>query len=167
MATVYGKEVGISNNDLIAAILMIQFVGVPSSFIFGPLAMKIGPKNGLYITLIIYTIVTAFSYFMTNAIHFWILAFGISIAQGASQALSRSIYATMVPSHRASEFFGFYSVSSKFAGILGPLMFGVISQVTGGSRNSIIFICLLFLVGMALLYKVDIEKGKQESLAAS
>ncbi|SME93955.1 MFS transporter [Pseudobacteriovorax antillogorgiicola] len=165
LATVYGKEVGISNDHLIAAVLMIQVVGVPSSFIFGPLAMKIGPKNGLYITLVIYTVLTIGSYWMTTALHFWVLAIGVALVQGASQALSRSIYALMVPKHRASEFFGFFSVSSKFAGILGPLMFGVISQLTGGSRNSLIFICLLFVVGIFCLTKVDIQKAQQEALA--
>ena len=166
MATVYGKEVGISNDDLIAAILMIQFVGVPAAFIFCPLAMKIGPKNGLYITLSVYTVMTALSYFMKETWHFWALAFAVALVQGASQALSRSIYATMVPQHRASEFFGFFSVSSKIAGIFGPLIFGIVSQLFGSSRSSLIFVCLLFVVGIICLMKVDVEQGKIEAQKA-
>ena len=164
MATVYGKEVGISNDDLIAAILMIQFVGVPASFIFGPIAMKLGPKVGLYITLFIYTAMSALSYFMSETWHFWGLAVAVALVQGASQALSRSIYAVMVPAKRASEFFGFFSVSSKFAGVVGPLVFGILSQAFGSSRISLIFVCLLFVVGIGFLYKVDIEQGKAEAL---
>ncbi len=163
LSTIYGKEMGIGNQDLMAALVMVQFLGVPASFIFGPLAMKIGPKIGLYITLVVYLIITIFSYFMSEAIHFWILAIGISLVQGASQALSRSIYTLMVPEHRAGEFFGFYSVSSKFAGIFGPLLFAVISKMSEDSRGAIIFIGLLFIIGITLLRFVDIEQGQKEA----
>ena len=166
MAAIYGKEVGIGNNDLIAAIVMIQFVGVPFSFIFGPLAMKIGAKRGLYVALSVYLVVSILGYFMTSKTEFWILAFGIAMVQGAAQALSRSLFSLLVPPSRSGEFFGFYSVSSKFAGIFGPLMFGLVSQLAGESRLSILFIGFLFIAGMALLSFVDIEKGRWEALQA-
>ena len=159
MATIYGKEVGIGNNDLIAAIVAVQFIGVPCSFLFGPLAMKIGPKNGLYITLFVYLILSCFAYFMTSATEFWILAVGLATVQGASQALSRSIFSQMLPASRAGEFFGFYSVSSKFAGIIGPLAFGIISSMAGASRSSLLFIVGLFALGIILLYFVNIKEG--------
>lgn len=165
LATVYGKEVGISNDDLIAAILMIQFVGVPATFLFGPISKRIGAKLSLYITLIVYTALTAGSYFMSESWHFWVLAIGVALVQGAAQALSRSIYALMIPKNRTSEFFGFFSVSSKVAGIFGPLIFGIISQFTGDSKNSLIIICIIFLIGIALLAKVDIKAGQIEAQA--
>ena len=101
---------------------------------------------------------------MSETWHFWGLAVAVALVQGASQALSRSIYAVMVPANRASEFFGFFSVSSKFAGVVGPLVFGILSQAFGSSRISLIFVCLLFVVGIGCLYKVDIEQGKAEAL---
>lgn len=166
LSSIYGKEMGIGNEDLMAALVMVQFVGVPASFLFGPLAMKIGPKKGLYVTLFIYLSITIFAYFISTALHFWILALGISLVQGASQALSRSIYALMVPKHRAGEFFGFYSISSKFAGIFGPLIFAFITSYAGSSQGSIIFISILFIIGIALLWFVDLEQGRKEALQA-
>jgi UMF1 family MFS transporter len=81
------------------------------------------------------------------------------MVQGGSQALSRSLYATMVPKHKTAEFFGFFSTSSKFAGIVGPLLFGIVSQVAGGSRLSIVAIVIFFIVGGLLLFRVDEEEG--------
>lgn len=166
MATIYGKEVGIGNNDLMAAIVVVQFVGVPCSFLFGPLAIKIGPKNGLYITLLVYLVLTFLAYFMTTATEFWILAVGLATVQGASQALSRSIFSRMLPASRSGEFFGFYSVSSKFAGIIGPLAFGIITAMAGASRLAILFIVALFLLGIAILYFVDLEEGIKQATEA-
>ena len=84
----------------------------------------------------------------------------MALFQGGVQALSRSLFTSMIPKARATEFFAFYSVSSKFAGIFGPLIFGIISQSSGSSRNSILFLIAFFVVGIVLLAKVDIEKGQ-------
>lgn len=164
MATIYGKEVGIGTSDLIGAILLVQFVGVPFSFAFGSLADRIGTKNGLYLSLVIYLFITILGYLMEHAWQFWVLALAVGIVQGGSQALSRSIYALLIPKNRSAEFFGFFSVSSKFAGIFGPLLFGLLGQTTGGSRISILAIALFFLAGILLLRFVDIEKGQKKAL---
>jgi UMF1 family MFS transporter len=81
------------------------------------------------------------------------------MVQGGSQALSRSLYGAMVPKSQSAEFFGFFSTSSKFAGILGPLLFGVVSQIAGGSRLSIISLIVFFVVGGLILTRVDVEEG--------
>jgi UMF1 family MFS transporter len=161
MATIYGREVGIGTNDLIAAILVVQFLGVPCSFAFGPITDKIGPKRALMLTLMVYTFISIVGYFMSQTWHFWVLAGGVASVQGASQAISRSVFAQMVPLKHSGEFFGLFSVSSKFAGLFGPLVFGVLAEQTGGSRMSVLFIVLLFVVGMVLLSRVDIERGKR------
>jgi UMF1 family MFS transporter len=163
MATIYGLEVGISSDDLVLAILLVQFIGVPASFAFGPITHAIGPKKALFITLLIYLGVTSFAYFMSTAWHFWVLAVGVALVQGANQAISRSIFAQMVPLQHSGEFFGLFSVMSKFAGLFGPLVFGLLSSNLGESRYSILFLVFLFVAGMVLLSKVDIEKGKQEA----
>jgi len=167
MATIYGREVGIGANDLIMAILVVQFLGVPCSFAFGPITDRIGAKKALMITLLVYTFVSIVGFFMTTALHFWILAAGIASVQGASQAISRSMFAQMVPLKHTGEFFGLFSVSSKFAGLFGPLAFGILAEKTGGSRLSVLFIVGLFIVGMLLLSRVDVEKGKREAQAAA
>jgi len=138
MATTYGDEIGIDSTSLIIVLLIVQFVGIPFSFAFGWLAKKIGTKKSIYITLGVYSLISIGGYFLSNATHFLILGFAVAMVQGGSQALSRSLYARMVPKSQSAEFFSFFSVSGKFAGIFGPLVFGLVSQLFGNSRLGII-----------------------------
>ncbi|MFQ5789597.1 MAG: MFS transporter [Acidobacteriota bacterium] len=165
MATAYGTEIGIGQNHLIGALLLVQFLGIPFTFAYGVLANRIGAKNGIYLALCVYTGISVLGYFMTRPWHFWALACAVAFVQGGSQALSRSLYATLIPSRKSSEFFGFYSISGKFGNIVGPLVFGVVSQLTGGSRLSILALVTFFLVGMILLSRVDVEEGRGAVLA--
>lgn len=159
MATIYGKEIGIGQNDLIGALLMVQFVGIPFSFAFGWLAKKLGTKKSIYLSLGVYTLITISAYFMNTAIHFWILGFAVALVQGGSQALSRSLYGRMVPKVQSAAFFSFFSVSGKFAGIFGPLIFALVSQMMGNSRLGIISLIIFFISGALLLTRVDEEEG--------
>jgi len=159
MATAYGDEIGIEMQHMVIALIITQFVGIPFSFAFGGLARRISAKRSILVALIVYTLISIAGYFMETATHFYILAFMVGTVQGGSQALSRSIYGAMVPKSQAAEFFGFYSTSSKVAGILGPLLFGVVSQITGGSRLSIVSLIIFFLVGGLLLLKVNVAEG--------
>lgn len=165
MATTFGKELGLPSSGLIGAILMVQFLGVPCALLFGLLGDRIGIKKGIFITLIIYTVICVLGYFMDTISHFWALAFLVAVAQGGVQALSRSLFAQLTPKHRSSEFFGFYATSAKMAGILGPLLFGITSQVTGSSRFSILFLIVFLVIGMVLLGKVNIAEGREQARA--
>jgi UMF1 family MFS transporter len=159
MATIYGNEIGIGQTDLIGALLMVQFVGIPFSFAFGWLAKKIGTKKSIYLSLAVYALISIGGYFMKSALHFWILGIGVALVQGGSQALSRSLYGRMVPKAQSAEFFSFFSVSGKFAGIFGPLVFGVVSQLMGNSRLGIVSLLIFFIAGGLMLTRVDEEKG--------
>jgi len=165
MATIYGAELGIGQNAMIAALLLVQVVGIPFTFLFGALGARIGTKNGIYITLVVYSAISVGGYFMSTATHFWMLAFAVGMVQGGAQALSRSLYATLVPRAKSSEFFAFFSVFEKFAGIVGPLMFGVIGQMTGSSRNGILALVIFFIGGMLLLRTVDVDAGRRAARA--
>jgi UMF1 family MFS transporter len=159
MATAYGSEIGIGMTHMILALIMTQFVGIPFAFLFGWLAGRLGTKASILLALAVYAGISIGGYFMQNALHFFILAFLVGTVQGGSQALSRSLYAIMVPKHRAAEFFGFFSTSSKFAGIIGPLLFAVVSQLAGHSRISIVALVVFFIVGGILLVRVDVDEG--------
>jgi UMF1 family MFS transporter len=159
MATAYGDEIGIELSDMVIALIITQFVGIPFSFAFGRLARRIGAKRGILVALVVYTLISIAGFFMQTATHFYILAFAVGLVQGGSQALSRSLYGNMVPKSQAAEFFGFYSTSSKIAGVLGPLVFGVVSQLAGESRLSILSLIIFFLVGGVLLMLVDVREG--------
>jgi len=159
MATAYGDEIGLELTDMTIALIMTQFVGIPFSFLFGTLAKKLGTKRSILLALGVYTLISIAGYFMRTATHFYVLAFLVGTVQGGSQALSRSLYGAMVPKHKTAEFFGFFSTSSKFAGIAGPLLFGVVSQIAGQSRLSIVSLIIFFTVGGLLLTRVDVEEG--------
>lgn len=159
MATAYGDEIGIGLTDMTAALVITQFVGIPCAFLFGRLSGFMGAKRAIMIGLVGYSLISIGAWFMQTAVHFYILAGAVGMVQGGTQALSRSLYGAMVPRGRSAEFFGFFSTSSRLAGIAGPLLFGIISQATGGSRLSILSLVIFFLVGMALLSRVDVEQG--------
>lgn len=163
MATIYGREVGIGQTDLIGALLLTQFVGIPFALIFAKIAGKITAKKGIYLALIIYTGITFYGYFLDSALDFWILAGIVGMVQGGAQALSRSLYGAMVPESKSAEFFGFFGVSSKFAAIVGPTVFAYTGQLTGSSRYGIIAVASFFILGMIFLSRVDVEKGKREA----
>ena len=172
MATAYGTELGIGQNALIGAILLVQFVGIPCSFLFGLLASRIGAKRSIFLGLLIYTAISVLGYFMKTATHFYMLAGLVGVVQGGTQALSRSLFASMIPPHKSGEFFGFFSVFEKFAGIFGPLIFAGTIQVSGSSRNAILSVIAFFALGAAILALVDPEEGKKaareaEALATS
>ncbi len=166
MATAYGTEIGIGQSALIGAILLVQFVGIPCSFLFGMLATRIGAKQAIFIGLMAYTVISILGYFMKNATHFFMLAGLVGLVQGGTQALSRSLFASMIPPHKSGEFFGFFSVFEKFAGIFGPLIYAGTIAATGSSRNAMLSVIGFFAVGAAVLALVDIDEGRRAAAEA-
>ncbi|HEY0969637.1 MAG TPA: MFS transporter [Gemmatimonadales bacterium] len=165
-AAAYGTELGIPQGALIGSILLVQFVGVPFAFLFGMLAGKLGAKRSIFLGLVAYTLISVVGFFMKTATHFLILAVLVGMVQGGTQALSRSLFASMVPPHKSGEFFGFYSVFEKFANIFGPLLFSITIAVTGQTRYAILSVIFFFAVGAALLAMVDVEEGQRVARAA-
>ncbi len=155
MAVDYGLSLGFDQNSLIAALLITQFVGFPSALVFGWLGSLYGPKAGITTGLVIYMIVTVWASLMSTTIEFYILAIMIGLAQGGVQALSRSLYARMIPVNRTAEFFGFYNMLGKFAAIIGPAMMGLIGLLTESSRVGLLSLLVLFILGVLVLLNVD------------
>jgi UMF1 family MFS transporter len=161
MAATYGKELGIADSVLIASILIVQFVGFPFAFLFGTIADRIGAKATIFIGLVIYAGISVLGFYMRTAAHFMLLAAMVATVQGGTQALSRSLFASLVPPHKSGEFFGFYSVFEKFASIFGPLLFWMTIAMTGSSRNAILSVILFFAIGALLLSRVRVAEGQQ------
>jgi UMF1 family MFS transporter len=159
MSSVYGAEVGIEQTSQIAAFVMVQFVGIPFAFLFGALGTRIGTKRCLFIAIGVYIVAATLAYFMTSVWHFFALAFLVATVLGGSQALSRALFARLIPQDRTSEFFGFFAVSERFATIFGPALFTISVLVTGSSRAAILAIIGLFLAGAFVLSMVDEEEG--------
>jgi len=159
MSSVYGAEVGIDTNLQIAAFVMVQFVGIPFAFLFGSLGTRIGTKRCIFIAIGVYIVAAGLAYFMTSVVHFFVLAFLVAMVLGGSQALSRALFARLIPQDRTSEFFGFFAVSERFATIMGPVLFFISATITGSSRSAIIGIVILFIAGGFVLSLVDEEEG--------
>jgi len=136
-------------------------VGIPFAFAFGMLADRIGAKRSIFISLAVYTLISVMGYYMKTERDFYVLAMMVAAVQGGSQALSRSLFATMIPRDRSSEFFGFFSIFEKFGAIAGPAIFGLASMLTGSSRSAILSVIVFFVAGAALLALVNVEEGQQ------
>ena len=166
MATIYGAEIGIGTGGMIAAIVLVQFVGIPFAFAFGSLAGWLGTRRTIFVGLLVYVGISIFGFFMKNERDFLVLAVLVGIVQGGTQALSRSLFATLIPRDRSGEFFGFFAVFEKFAGIFGPALFSLALVLTGSSRNGILSVIAFFVTGGLLLSRVDIEGGQRQARAA-
>lgn len=147
---------------------MTQFIGVPFSLFFGQFASKVGSKKAILTGLSGYVLISIGALFLSKAWHFWLLALAVGTVQGGTQAISRSLYASLVPPSRSAEFFGFYDISSKFAGVMGPALFGFITHITGSSRMGIAVISTTFIIGAIILFGVNVMRGiKNASLQNS
>lgn len=166
MATVYGDSIGIDQSVMIGALVLVQFVGIPFAFAFGSLAGKLGAKRTIALGIVVYVGISILGFYMKTSTHFVLLAVLVGMVQGGTQALSRSLFAGLIPRDRSGEFFGFFAVVEKFAGIFGPLLFAASIQVAGSTRYAILTVIPFFLVGLALLAMVDVEKGRREARAA-
>ncbi len=162
MATIYGAEIGIDRNARIAAFVLVQFVGVPFSFLFGALAHRIGARTAVFVALSVYVGISTLGYFMTQAWHFFVLAFLVATVQGGSQALSRSMFARMIPKHKSSEYFGFFSVFEKFAGVAGPALVALSVSFFGSSRAAVLSVILFFVAGGLVLTRVNVAEGEAQ-----
>lgn len=154
MAAIYGANLGIPMSHLVGALLVTQFVGIPFSLIFAVLAVRIGSKRSILTGLFFYLAITLAAIFVREVWHFWALAIAVGMVQGGTQAISRSFFASMIPKDRTAEFFGFYDISSKFSGILGPAVFGLVTQIAGSSKPAIAVLSYTFILGIAILRKV-------------
>jgi UMF1 family MFS transporter len=166
MATTYGSEIGINQNAMITALLLTQFIGVPAAFAFGHIAGRLGAKHSVFAGLGVYALITVLGYYMSTATHFFMLAILVGLVQGGTQALSRSLFASMIPRHRSSEFFAFFGVFERYAGILGPLLFATMVDASGSGRNAILAVLVFFVVGGAILAFVNVDEGRRAARAA-
>ncbi len=168
MASIYGQqELKIPTTFIMMTLLIIQFVAFGGALIFGWLAQRISAKRALLVSLVLWSGVVIYGYYMSSPGEFLVLGGIVGIAMGGSQALSRSLYGAMIPAQASAEFYGFYSVFTKFSAIWGTALFGIIEHFTGSARNAILSLVLFFIVGIVLLSMVDVEsakKAKRQSL---
>ena len=182
MAVDYGLSLGFQANDLIVALLVVQFVGFPAALVFGKLGQKWGVRRSIFLAIGMYIFITLWGTMISNKSEFYALAVMIALVQGGIQALSRSYYSRLIPTNKAAQYYGFYNMLGKFAAIIGPALMGgvvllarylllppsptaeqILSYGRLASRWSLGSIALLFVIGGLLLYFVDEQKGREEA----
>ncbi len=160
MAVDYGLSLGFDHKSLLMALLITQFTGFPAAIAFGFLGSRFGPRAGILLGLLIYTVVTIRASVMSSPDEFYMLAFAIGLAQGGVQALSRSLYARMIPGNRTAEFFGFYNMLGKFAAVIGPVMMGWAGALSASPRTGILSLLILFIAGALVLTRVEVDRSR-------
>ncbi|MDF2678034.1 MAG: transporter [Bacillota bacterium] len=155
MATSYGKDVGISDNNLLLALLLTQVIAFPFAIIFGRLSSKYKTKNLINVAIIGYFLIALFALQLDKAWEFWFLAVCVAVFQGAIQALSRSYFAKIIPKEKSSEYFGFYDIFGKGASFTGTMLMGIATQISGSSKTGVAVISIMFVIGFIIFQKAD------------
>jgi UMF1 family MFS transporter len=163
VGVLFGASVHVSQVRLMVTVVAVQFIGIPFAFAFGWIAGRFGAKRAVLGGILVYLAISALAFFMTREWHFYALALLVAAAQGGTQALSRSLFASLVPKHHAAEFFGFFGVVEKFAGIVGPGLLALVLRLTGSLNVGVLSIVPFFVVGGLVLARVDVEGGRAQA----
>jgi UMF1 family MFS transporter len=162
-ATLYGKsELNIPTTNLIIAILIIQLVAIPGAHIMAKMASKWGNFNTLMVAIVIWIGGCIIGYFLprNGLMAFYGLAIIVGFVMGGIQSVSRSTYSKLMPeTHDTTSYFSFYDVTEKVAIVIGMFSFGFINEITGSQRNSVLALCIFFIIGFVLLYRTSKLKG--------
>jgi len=165
-ASVYGsEELGLSQSTLITAVLMVQVLAVAGALGMGRLARTYGAKRTILGSLVAWTVTLAAGYFLPagRPVWFFVLAAGIGLVLGGSQALSRSLFSHLVPPGKEAEYFSAYEMSDRGMSWLGPLLFGITYQLTGSYRDAIISLVAFFVIGFVLLARVPVGRAIRDA----
>jgi UMF1 family MFS transporter len=167
MAVNFGQRLGFDDQDLVKALLITNFIGFPATLVYGALAQRFGPKLGIYVALVIYAGACLWAIKMTEVREFYVMAIIIGLVQGGVQGLSRSLYASLIPADQPGEFFGFYSMVTKFAHVLGPAMVAVAATLSEDPQWVLLTLIPLFVCGGVLLGLVRVTPAVSASPSAS
>jgi UMF1 family MFS transporter len=162
MAVDYGMSIGFDSGHLIVALLITQFVGFPATYVYGRMTRFVGVRSGIFFGIAIYALVTVWGSLMQSVWEFYLLAAVIGLVQGGVQALSRSLFARLIPASQAAELFGFYNMVGKSAAVIGPIMMGWLGVLTGSPRLAILSLLILFAAGFLLLFWVKVPVSDAE-----
>ena len=163
VSAIYAEDtLDLSESEIPLAFLAVQIVAFGGALLFARVAERVGTKRAILASLVMWTAVTVAAYFLPAGqfLPFLGLAAAVGLVLGGTQALSRSLYGSMIPEEASAEFYGFYSVFAKFSAIWGPIIFGLVNQLTGSARQALLFFIVQFALGFLLLSFVDIDKAR-------
>ncbi|MBK5106921.1 MAG: MFS transporter [Anaerolineales bacterium] len=146
---------------LVVELVLLGLAWLLGKPLFSGLAEKMNTKNSILLSLVVYSLIAIWGFFLNSVIEFWFLAMMVAVVQGGSQALSRSLFASMSPATKSGEFFGLFGIMEKFSTILGPLVFAFAALRFGSSRPAILTLIAFFVIGGYLLTRVNVEEGRR------
>ena len=161
VATIFGSdELKLPGQSLIITILLIQLVAIPGAYGFSRLSERIGNTYALMVAVVIWIFICAGAYYVQTESQFFGLAAVVGLVMGGIQSLSRSTYSKLLPATTTdtASYFSFYDVTEKMSIVLGTLVYGLIEQITGSMRNSVLGLLVLFIVGLVLLWRIPSQK---------
>jgi UMF1 family MFS transporter len=164
ISAAYGAgTLGLETMDIALTFLIVQFVAFGGALLFGWLSARIDIRRAIQVNLVVWIGVAAAAFYLPEgeALPFMGIGVVIGLVLGGIQALSRSLYGSMIPEEASAEFYGFYSVFAKFSAIWGPLIFAVVGGESDSSRPAILSIVLFFIVGLVLFSRVDIDEARR------
>ena len=157
MATAYGTDIGLDAASMITALILTQFVGFPSTLIFGYFADRFGFKKILTIGILIYILISIFASRITTAAEFYAMAIVVGLVMGGVQAVSRAYFSSIIPKDKEAQFFGFYNLVGKSAVVVGPALLAWISMIFNTPRAGILGLLVLFIPSLILLWMIPKE----------
>jgi UMF1 family MFS transporter len=151
---------------ILGMILLVELVGLGLALLLGRplfsrLAGKLDTQRVIFLALVVYAAIAIWGFFLNSTLEYWFLAWMVAIVQGGSQALSRSLYASMSPASKSGEFFGLFGILEKVSTFLGPLVFAAAALAFNSSRPGILSLILFFILGGYLLMRVNVAEGKR------
>jgi UMF1 family MFS transporter len=160
LATIFGSdELKLPSTSLIVTILLIQLVAIGGAYLFSRLSEALGNTYALMIAVVIWIGICAGAYYVNSETQFFGLAAVVGLVMGGIQSLSRSTYAKLIPpTADTASYFSFYDITEKLSIVLGTLVYGLIEQLTGSMRNSVLGLLVLFIIGLALLWRIPSQK---------
>lgn len=168
VAALFGeKELHLKSDQLILTILIIQFVAIGGAYLFSGLSSRLGNFTALAIAVLVWICICIGAYFTTTSMQFYVLAFCVGMVMGGIQSLSRSTYSKLLPrTHDHASYFSFYDFCDKIGLVIGTVSYGLIEELTGSMRNSIIALISFFIIGLLLLQIISRKKTAAALTAA-
>jgi UMF1 family MFS transporter len=161
------QELDFAESELVGVILAVQFLAVFGAILIGWLADYVGQKPALVLCLVIWIGLLVSAWFVQSKVTYWVMALGVALVLGGTQAVSRAIMGVLTPEEHAAKFFGFFNLSGKATSFMGTFLFGMVIAWTGSSRLAVVILLVFFLLGLAVLARLNISQGIRQRNALS
>jgi len=154
-----------SMGETVYLFMAVQVSALVGSLVFGHLTDRIGPKPTIVMTLLLWCGVVTAAFATSTKTQFWVIALVAGLGLGSNQAASRGLMRLFVPEGHDAEFYGFFAVCGKFSALLGPLVYGLVARQAGSQRAAILSVLVFFALGLVILLRVDVARGRDAALA--